>query len=272
MTEEEYFALPALSASGIKTYAIGGAYEFWKTSPFNPDKKPDSVSDALVFGKLAHCMLFEPNEVGNRFVVENWGTKTRNSKKYEQASDANKGKTVISQDEYDRAGKMLACLRSHRIARDILQDAYCEQPIVWTDKQTGLQMKSKIDAFKMTKYGLVIIDYKTSSDIESVLRRAEKLQYPVQDAVYCDAVKQKYGHEPVEFVFIIQSSKEGEEDKVCVANVNPESRQYAQLVYETAKDEIAQKLKLWQETKDPNIWSAYPDRMMIGYSNYYLST
>lgn len=271
MTEEEYFTTKALSASQIKTYTIGGAYEFWKTSVFNPDKQTEEETDALIFGKLAHCMLFEPTEVQNRFLVADWGTKTRRTAKYKLIQDANIGKTIVSPEEYDRAGNMLSCLRGHKLAAEILADAYCEQPIIWTDEQTGIQMKAKLDAIKRTKWGIVIIDYKTSSDIESLLRRAEKLQYPLQDAVYCDAVNRKYGEEPIEFVFVIQSSKEGEEDKICVANVNPESREYAKVLYNSSKEEIVQKLKLWEDTKDPNIWSAYPERMMIGYSNYYLS-
>ena len=272
MIEEEYFATKALSASQIKTYAIGGAYEFWKTSPFNPDKKPDEETDALIFGRLAHCMLFEPAEVPNRFLITDWGTKTRKTAKYRLLQEANPDRSIVSPEEYEKAGKMLSCLRSHKLAAEILSGAYCEQPFIWTDEATGLQMKAKLDAIKRTKYGIVIIDYKTSSDIEMLLRKAEKLQYPVQDMVYCDAVRHKYGEEPIEFVFIIQSSKEGEEDKICVANVNPESRKYAEVVYNSSKEEIAQKLKLWDETKDPNIWSAYPERVMIGYSNYYLST
>ncbi|MBR2578876.1 MAG: PD-(D/E)XK nuclease-like domain-containing protein [Clostridia bacterium] len=268
--DSAYFAHKALSASQIKTYATAGAYDFWKTSVFNPDKKPDEETDALIFGKLAHCMLFEQEEVENRFLIMDWGTKTRGTKKYEDAKSAYPDKTLITPAEYEKAGNMLACLRGHRLAREILKDAYCEKPILWTDKETGLPMKCKIDAFKRTKYGLVIIDYKTSSDIDGVLRRAEKFQYPLQDCTYCDAVKEKYGEDPIEFVFIIQSNKEGEEDKICVANVEPDSRMYARDVYNSVKSEIATKLKQWDETHDPNIWAAYPERMTIGYSNWYL--
>lgn len=268
--DDAYFAHKALSASQIKTYATGGAYEFWKSSVFNPEKKPDEETDALIFGKLAHCMLFEQEEVENRFLIMDWGTKTRGTKKYEDAKVANPNKTLISPAEYEKAGKMLSCLRDHRLAREIINGAYCERPFIWTDKSTGLPMKCKMDAFKRTNYGLVIIDYKTSSDIDGVLRRGEKFQYPLQDACYCEAAKEKYGEEPVEFVFILQSNKDGEEDKICVANVDNESRSYARDVYTSTKSEIARKLKQWDETKDPTIWAAYPERMTIGYSNWYL--
>lgn len=51
--DDAYFAYKALSASQIKQYDHG-AYNFWKTSCFNPDKPEEKETDALVFGKLTH--------------------------------------------------------------------------------------------------------------------------------------------------------------------------------------------------------------------------
>lgn len=269
-TEEQYFAYKALSASQIKQYATGGAYEFWKNSVFNPDFQPSTETDALIFGKMAHCMLFEQSEFEKRFMVMDWGTKTRKTKKYEETKLLYPDKIIVSPDEYQKAGKMLSCLMEHRVVREIIKDAYCEVPFAWTDELTGLPCKAKIDAYKNTPYGLVIIDYKTSSSIEDVLRCGQKLQYPIQSAFYCEAAKARYGKEPVEFVFIIQSNKDGEEDKICVANVDPDTQSYADGLTDYYKQEIADKLKKWDETHDKNIWAAYPERMMMSYSDWYM--
>ena len=269
--DDAYFAHKALSASQIKTYATGGAYDFWKTSVFNPDRVETPETDALIFGKLAHCMLFEPEEVEKRFLILDWGTKTRGTKKHEEAKAANPDKILVSPDEYQKAGKMLSALMDHRLAREIIKDAYCEVPFAWTDEQTGLPCKAKIDAYKNTPYGLVLIDYKTSSDIDGLLKWCEKLQYPLQDAFYCEAAKARYGKEPIEFVFIIQSNKDGEEDKICVANVGVDSRGYAKGVLEYTKGEIAKKLKQWQDTGDKSVWAAYPERQTMEYSNWYMT-
>jgi len=269
--DDAYFAYKALSASQIKTYATGGAYDFWKTSVFNPDRKETPETDALIFGKLAHCMLFEPAEVEKRFLIMDWGTKTRGTKKHEEAKAANPDKILVSPDEYQKAGKMLAALMDHRLAREIIKDAYCEVPFAWTDEQTGLPCKAKIDAYKNTPYGLVIIDYKTSSSIEDVLRYGQKLQYPIQSAFYCEAAKAKYGKEPVEFVFIIQSNKDGEEDKICVANVEVDTQEAAKSIMRANMEMIKTKLENWNETHDKNIFAAYPDREYIRYSNWYMN-
>lgn len=269
--DDAYFAHKALSASQIKTYATGGAYDFWKTSVFNPDRIETPETDALIFGKLAHCMLFEPAEVEKRFLIMDWGTKTRGTKKHEEAKAANPDKILVSPDEYQKAGRMLSALMDHRLAREIIKDAYCEVPFAWTDEQTGLPCKAKIDAYKNTPYGLVLIDYKTSSSIEDVLRYGQKLQYPIQSAFYCEAAKAKYGKEPVEFVFIIQSNKDGEEDKICVANVEIDTQEAAKSIMRANMEMINNKLKAWDETHDKNIWAAYPDREYIRYSNWYMN-
>ena len=80
-SDDDYFAYPAISASQIKTYDKS-PYEFWRTSPFNPEKQPDAETDALVFGGLTHCLLLEPKEAQNRYVIADFGQSRRN-KKYE---------------------------------------------------------------------------------------------------------------------------------------------------------------------------------------------
>ena len=268
MSDDEYFALKAISASQIKQYDKG-AYWFWKSSPFNPDKEPEKASDALAFGKLCHCMLLEPDEVKNRFEVVDFG-KTRTNKKYAEAVEAYPGKEIVNQDEMDRATKMIGEIGRHPLASRIIAGATAEMPYTWTDKETGLPCKCKIDAIKRTKNGIVVIDYKTSSDIQSVLNWPQKLQYPLQAEFYSQAVKEKYGEDPCEFIFIIQSNKEGEEDVIAVANVEYDTGLVAKDIVKSHMNSIATRLKMWNESQDRSIWAAYPNRVEMRYSNWYM--
>jgi hypothetical protein len=268
MSDDEYFALKAISASQIKQYDKG-AYWFWKSSPFNPDKEPEKASDALAFGKLCHCMLLEPDEVKNRFEVVDFG-KTRTNKKYAEAVEAFPGVEIVNQDEMDRAKKMIEEIGKHPLASRIIAGATAEMPYTWTDKETGLPCKCKIDAIKRTKNGIVVIDYKTSSDIQSVLNWPQKLQYPLQAEFYSQAVKEKYGEDPCEFIFIIQSNKEGEEDVIAVANVEYDTGLVAKDIVKSHMNSIATRLKLWNESQDRSIWAAYPNRVEMRYSNWYM--
>lgn len=268
MTDEEYFAMKAISASQIKQYDKG-AYWFWKSSPFNPDKEPEKASDALVFGKLCHCMLLEPDAVAERFMVVDFG-KTRTNKKYAEAVAQYPGKEIINEDEMYQAEKMIYEIGQHPLASRIIAGATAEMPYTWTDKETGLPCKCKIDAIKRTKNGIVVIDYKTSSDIQSVLNWPQKLQYPLQAEFYSQAVKEKYGEEPCEFIFIIQSNKEGEEDVIAVANVEYDTGLVAKDIVKSHMKSIATRLKSWDESHDKSIWAAYPNRVEMRYSNWYM--
>lgn len=268
ITDAEYFGVKALSASQIKQFDKG-AYWFWKSSPYNPGKEPEKETDALIFGKLCHCLLLEPAHLQNEYAIVDFGA-SRKNKKYEAAKAENPGKIVITQDELDRAMKMITNVKNHKLASTILDGATAEMPFMWTDKETGIPCKAKLDAIKRTKNGIVVIDYKTSSDIEGLLNWPQKLQYPLQAEFYSRAVEAKYGERPCEFVFVIQSNKEGEEDIVCVANVEYETQECAKSIVDTHIRSIQEKLKDWEETKDNTIWAAYPNRVEMRYSNWFM--
>lgn len=268
MNDAEYFSIKALSASQIKQYDKG-AYWFWRVSPFNPSKEPEKETDAIIFGKLCHCLLLEPGKVREEYKIEDFGA-SRKNKRYEEAKKENPGKIIITNDELERAVKMIEGIKGHELASTILNGASAEMPILWTDEATGMPCKAKLDAIKRTKNGLVVIDYKTSSDIEGVLNWPQKLQYPLQAEFYSRAVESKYGERPCEFVFVIQSNKEGEEDIVCVANVSHETQECAKSIVDSHIRSIKEKLERWEATKDKSIWAAYPYRTEMRYSNWFM--
>lgn len=267
-TEEAYFDAKAISASQIKSFDKS-PYYFWKQTPFNPCRKETKETDALMFGKLVHCLLLEPEEFKKRFKVVNFGL-SRKNQKYALLKNKFPDKILINEFEYEKANTMLAQLRNHRLARAIIAGAKTEVPFSWTDEKTGLPCKCKVDAYKKTKNGYVIIDYKTSSDIESLLKYPQKFQYPLQDAFYRKGLKARFGEEPIEFAFIIQSTVEDEADVIAVANVNYDSFLYARDIVDTHMLTISDKLKQFEKTKDESIWAMYPERVEMAYSSGYL--
>ena len=267
MTDAEYFSMPAVSASQIKAWDKG-AYWFWKTSPFNPDRVQEEDSDAMMFGKLAHCMLLEPEKLNDEFEVADFG-KTRANKKYQELKATTK-KMLVTADEYAHASKMMVEIGNHSLASAIIDGATAEMPYFWIDDETKLYCKCKIDAIKRTKNGIVVIDYKTSSDIQGVLNWPQKLQYPLQADFYCRAVEKKYGEKPCEFVFIIQSNKPGEEDVIAVANVEYDTSIVAHDLVDHHMASIKERLDAWNETHDKTLFAAYPFRMEMRYSNWFM--
>ena len=96
------------------------------------------------------------------------------------------------------------------------------------------------------------------------------MQYPLQAEFYSQAVKEKYGEEPCEFIFIIQSNKEGEEDVIAVANVEYDTGLVAKDIVKSHMRSIKEKLDRWNETQDKSIFAAYPNRVEMRYSNWYM--
>ncbi len=269
--DDAYFAYKALSASQIKAYDHS-TYAFWKGSCFNPDKAEDKETDALIFGKLTHCLLLEPEEVENRFVVQDFG-KTRRNKEYDKVKTLFPNKIIVSPAEMDKAQKMVAEIRKHKLANLIFDGGKCEVPFVWTDEETGLDCKMKADAIKKIAGGRVlIVDYKTSSDISSVLRWPEKLGYPLQEAFYRMGVAKKLNMplEQIDFVFVLQSNIDGEEDVICVAGCDYDTQTTAADIVRHHINAISTRLTAWNETHDAEIFAAYPAKETMRYSNWYL--
>lgn len=58
MSEEEYHAANALSASGIKWLRVS-PLDYWARSPMNPDREPEKDSAAKIVGKAYHKRILE---------------------------------------------------------------------------------------------------------------------------------------------------------------------------------------------------------------------
>ena len=63
----DYFQIPAISNSALSTFSYDPSYyhKVYVTKELQ-DKKE---SDALIFGSLVHCLILEPQEVQNRYVI-----------------------------------------------------------------------------------------------------------------------------------------------------------------------------------------------------------
>lgn len=270
--DDEYFSQKALSASQIKDYDKS-AYHFWKRSVFNDEREKEAETDALCFGKLTHCLVLEPEVFDKKFLVMDWGTKTRNTEKYKKAQAEHPDKMLVLPYEYEKSQKMVSALQNHDLANAILAGGHSEVPFMWTDKETGILCKMKADKIKKIAGGrILIVDYKTTSDIDSILKWPQKLGYPLQEAMYRFGIQNRFNIDDskIDFMFILQSNKEGEEDVICCADTDYDTLIAAEDITRHHIREISEKLKEFEEKKDKNIFSAYPNKMTIRYSNWYL--
>jgi len=149
-------------------------------SPLNCQHAKDfGASPAIRLGSLVHTGQLEPEELDKRYCVmpsyhlhpENvtgaGKPSTSNATEYVkqckldfQSVAVALGKTVVSQSEFDSLHDAMSAISKCKPAVDLLNGATTELSIVWTDADTDLTCKARIDIH--TPYA--IGDLKTSRD------------------------------------------------------------------------------------------------------------
>jgi len=210
---EEYHNLPALSQSGIKDFKEC-PYKFWKNTPLNINKEPKPSTDAMMFGTLCHLLVLEPELFANEFLVADWGAKGRKTKKYDnfvaELRENGDERKVISQEEYEKAMEMKHCLMQNKFCWDLINKSAKEKPIV--GEEFGLIMKGKPDCLLKTvdengKPYYIYVDYKTTGESFDEPNPFYK-GWLTQACSYSRLLKQKYGIEINECIFVVQSTSE----------------------------------------------------------------
>lgn len=150
---------------------------------------PYKSTPAMLEGSAVHCAILEPNEFESRYVVEPTINKRTNVGKEEYAAfvEANKNKTVITQDLVDMALIMQDAVMSHVSASRLLSGGKAEQAYFWTDERTQAECKCKADYVQ----GNVIVDLKTTNDASpgGFSRAVANFKYHWQDAWYTRGTK-----------------------------------------------------------------------------------
>jgi hypothetical protein len=244
MTDKEYFGTAALSKSQIKQWDIHNPAKFWRACSFNPNKKDIELNEAMVFGSLCHALLFEPNRVMDMFEVNDDLGKLRSNKKWIEAQSKTT-KTIISTEELSHATRMMEALNRHQIIRDLLKFAKVEAPFMWHDKEWDIPCKMKTDAETGSEEGIYVIDYKTTGQIDKASEFIDKGGYLFDVGFYSKGIRSKYGKPCVKFIFLFQSTKEGEEDDIRLKVVENYQLEACELETDYVVKQIVPKIKAW---------------------------
>ena len=148
-------------------------------------------SQALRDGRLIHLSLLEPEKVENLHIVK--GTKA--SKLYKGAVQEFGSANVYTESEHRNAKYITDELNNCAAVRDLLEGAMFEEPSI--GEVYDLPFRAKADILKPN----VVIDLKTTSDINSFRYSAKKFGYDLQAALYMEL----FGVD--EFVFLVIDKK-----------------------------------------------------------------
>ena len=140
--------------------------------------KPTPKSPALLVGGYFHTAILEPDKL-NRFKIVK--ATTRNTKAYKEISE---GEICLLQHEVDKIQLMTEAIQSNDVCRDlikpILGEVEYEEPRV--AEIHGQMWKGKADVINHEEK--LVIDLKTTSDINKFQWSANKFNYDSQAFIY----------------------------------------------------------------------------------------
>ena len=140
--------------------------------------KPRPNSPAFLVGGYFHTAILEPEKLKSFKIIE---ATTRNTKKYKEITD---GELCLLQHEVDQIELMTQAVMDNDVCRDLikplLNEVEYEQPRV--GKIHGQMWKGKADIINHEEK--LVIDLKTTSDIDKFNWSASKYNYDSQAFIY----------------------------------------------------------------------------------------
>lgn len=158
--------------------------------PANAKVKQEETA-SLLFGRAFHSYVLEgPDAFYKQFAVfpKYIDRRTKEGKQEHLGFiEANRGKDVISEDDFDTITAMTDSVIRHPFACKLLSEGRSEQSVYWVDKETGLYCKCRPDRIPDGDHG-VIVDLKSADDVseDALFRSVIKYGYDREAAHYLE--------------------------------------------------------------------------------------
>jgi hypothetical protein len=150
--------------------------------------KQSEKSPAFLVGGYFHTAILEPDKLKNFKIIQ---STTRNTKAYKEISD---GELCLLQHEVDQIELMTDKVLSNDVCRDLIRGINVEYERPGVTELEGLAWKGKADIVNHDER--LIIDLKTTADINKFKYSASKYNYDSQAYIY----SKLFGYE---FLFIV---------------------------------------------------------------------
>lgn len=246
MTEKEYRSHPAISRSELwRMNESPERFKWFREHPMQP-------TPALLFGQVVHKMLLEPETYDSEFVTAPAINRRTNEGKeaYERFMKENEGKAVVPIDMSVQALDMTGVALRNPIVQKLLEGEH-EKPFFWTDPDTGIDCKCRVDILTELDGVPTIVDYKSTTCAATEVFNQEifRFGYHFQAAMYSTGVMEAMGlSERPDFLFIAQEKKAP--FSLNLIRVSPE-------VMLAGLDKYHELLGMYRECLDTDYWYDY---------------
>jgi len=137
---------------------------------------PQKTIPAFLVGGYFHTAILEPNKLKNFKIVQ---STTRNNKAYKEISN---GELCLLQQEVDQIELMVDKMMSNTVCKDLITSGEVEYEIPGIKEIEGKMWKGKADIVNHSER--LVIDLKTTNDIEKFRYSASKYNYDSQAFIY----------------------------------------------------------------------------------------
>lgn len=197
-----YAKSEGINSSGLKEILRSPAHYY----EYRYNRVQEKESDALLFGKLFHYAVLEPELFHKNYVVmpkHDMRSKAGKELMEEWEKTYVKLEAIIVPEKFkDKLLQMVDKLLNHSKARKLLEKGHRETTLFWNDIETGELCKARPDFISEKGH---IIDLKTSKDAREAKfsRDMWEYQYHIQAAHYCSGGRHTQTFDPNVFIFLV---------------------------------------------------------------------
>lgn len=181
---DAYYRSRALSKSAIDLLLECPAlFKAWLDSD-----EEEKETDALIFGRMFHKLLLEPETFEREYAVTNLNLSTKAGRAWKK--DVPAGATIIKEDTYESALLMAQAIRDHPQAKYLFNDCETEKSIYWT-RPDGIECKARPDIVANVGGLRIVADPKSTDSVnpDAIMRTVAKYHYHRQASWYLDGLE-----------------------------------------------------------------------------------
>lgn len=246
ISNEEYHKSQGYSRSQL-FHLNKSDYHFWYNvlSGKNVEKEK---TPSMIFGSLFHTLMLEPHKFEHEYIISPKIDKRtiKGKQEWEEFQLASENKTIITEEQYNKAIEMIDESKKHEIVANLLHNAKFEKSIFWTDKDTGIQFKVRPDIW----LGSMVVDLKTCSldNVKYYNNHALQNGYYLQAAMIFEAFSTL--NIPMQVFINLVFEKEAPYVPISYL-LSDECINYGKEQFNIFKNRL-------HECLQTNIWNAYP--------------
>jgi hypothetical protein len=178
VTDPEYAAIPAVRWSRLKVMKISPMHYKYALEAPPPATEPPFFR----IGRGVHCFVLEADTFPERFVCYRG---RRAGKAWDAFQEENACRTILNESEFDTVLGAATAVLTHPVAAEYLHAGLKEATVTWTDAETGMDCKARVD-----HCGERLVDLKTTANLDLRMFPAAvaRLGYREQLAFYSDGL------------------------------------------------------------------------------------